>query len=135
MGHIRHVTPYFLRHIYIYIYIYIYYFVKNISVTCVSCTILLKKLELLKHSSTILYYRSLHLSHGNAQESLPCGFGLSKNFFAYMLHLPVIYFQVSHSMRSLSEVKQNLKDLFSLPFSAHQQSQRTRFHFWYYFQQ
>ena len=41
----EHVTLYFL------IYIYIYYFLKNISVTCVSCTILLKDLQ--KHGCDV----------------------------------------------------------------------------------
>ena len=62
--------------------------------------------ELLKHSSTILNYRSLNSSHGNAHESLPCRFLLSKKLFC--LQTPSSrYFQVSHSMLLLSEIKQN----------------------------
>ena len=43
MGHVTHVTLYFLKYIYI-------YFSKNISVTCVTCTILLKNMQ--KHIVT-----------------------------------------------------------------------------------
>ena len=75
----------------------------------------------------------MYISLGNAHESLPCGFVLSKKLFC--LQTPTSrYFQVSHLMLLLSEIKQNLQDLFSLPFSVHQQLQRARIYFWYYFE-
>ena len=74
---------------------------------------------LLKHNSTISHYRSLHSSHRNSTESLPCGFVLSEKLF-YLKTVSSRYFQIrafKYFLNAfLSEIKENLQNLFSLPF-------------------